>query len=89
MIIHGKTKPVPNIDRVFPARNSRVLPESRGFISSLLCLGSLFHALLAPVEMVFKSQGTAMVGSVPSRATLVGANEQTLNVDFGKLSQTE
>jgi hypothetical protein len=30
-----------------------------------------------------------MVFSSPSRATLVGAIEQTLNVDFGKLSQNE
>src|ERR1700730_2320131 len=39
MIIHGKAKPVPSIDRKFPARNSRVLPESRGLISPLLWLG--------------------------------------------------
>jgi hypothetical protein len=30
-----------------------------------------------------------MGGSAPSRATLVGVIDQTLNVDVGKLSQTE
>jgi hypothetical protein len=34
MIIQGKTKPVPSIDRKFPARNSRVLPDSRELISA-------------------------------------------------------
>jgi hypothetical protein len=39
--------------------------------------------------MVFKSRGEALGSSTPSLATLVGAIDQTLNVDFGKLSQGE
>jgi hypothetical protein len=89
MIMNGNTKPVPSIERKFPARNSRVLPESRGLISSLLCLESLFHALLVPVEMVSASRGTPLGGSAPSRAALVGVIDQTLSVDFGKFSETE
>src|SRR5580658_4316896 len=45
MIMNGKTKPVPSIERKFPTRNSRVLEESRGLISSLLCWGRSFHGV--------------------------------------------
>jgi hypothetical protein len=49
----------------------------------------LFNAHLVPVEMLFGPRGTPSGGSTPSRATLVGAIEKSLNVDFGKLSQNE
>jgi hypothetical protein len=39
--------------------------------------------------MVCTSRGTTLRSSTPSRAILFGAIDQTLNADFGKLSQGE
>jgi len=65
------------------------LPESRGLISSWLCLARSFHSLLVPVKMVSESRGKALGSSTPSPATLVGVTDDTFNVDFGQLSQAE
>jgi hypothetical protein len=48
-----------------------------------------FHARLVPVEVALESRGTSLPGSTPKLATLLGAIDQTLNMDFGKLSQGE
>jgi hypothetical protein len=41
------------------------------------------------VELVFTSRGNALGSSTSSLATLAGTIDETLDVDFGKLSQGE
>ncbi len=84
--MNGKTKPVPSIERKFPARNSRVLPESRDVISSSPRGRRRF---LSPTEVVLRSRGTALGASAPTGATPVNAINKTLNVEFDKLSEGE